>query len=145
MIINEITITAEASKAYQKYCVALTAQDLNDGDIDCLKRMAITEALKGINELAGNIEGKPDVKVNSQPRQPSYRTDNNYRPTQAPIQQQAPVQNPYPQLASNIVHKGFAYKLCTNNQTGERFYALTNPDDVNSGAKKYVKLNELGV
>lgn len=69
MIINQITITAEASKAYQKYCVALTAEELQEGDIEYLKRMAISEAVKGIDELAGHIDVKPEVKVTQQPVQ----------------------------------------------------------------------------
>lgn len=93
MTISSITITAEASKAYQKYCVALTAENLNDGDIDTLKNIAISESLKGIDELAGNV-GQADVKTtvqtnqyNSAPKQTNY-TNNNASYRRAPVQAQ---------------------------------------------------------
>lgn len=84
MIINQITITAEASKAYQKYCVALTAEDLQEGDIEYLKNMAIAEAVKGIDELAGHIEVKPEIKVTQQPIQqrPQYQAPRVNQPVQ---------------------------------------------------------------
>lgn len=142
MTINEITITAEASKAYQKYCVALTAQDLNEGDIDYLKNMAISEAVKGINELAGNIETKPEVKVNTvQPqRQPSYRTDNNYRPNQPPVQQVPVQQQPQQGYQDELKYvNNVAYKKCKNKTTGEVFFAICDHSLIGPNTPKYIK------
>lgn len=69
MEIKTITITAEASKAYQKYCVALTAESIEtDEDINTLKQIAISKAMEGIEELAGCI-GTPEVKVSTTPVQ----------------------------------------------------------------------------
>ena len=65
MEVKTITITAEASKAYQKYCVALTAESIEgDEDINTLKQIAISKAMEGIEELAGCI-GTPEVKVST--------------------------------------------------------------------------------
>ena len=41
MNIKEVTVNAEASKAYQKYCVSLTAENLESNDLEILKNLAI--------------------------------------------------------------------------------------------------------
>ena len=63
MNIKEITVNAEASKNYQKYCVSLTAENLKDDDLETLKNLAISEAIKGIDQLANDVDIKPDIKV----------------------------------------------------------------------------------
>ena len=55
MEIKSITINAESSKNYQKYCFSITAENLTEGDVETLKKVAIKESIKGINELAGAI------------------------------------------------------------------------------------------
>ena len=55
MEIKSITINAESSKNYQKYCFSITAENLTEGDVETLKKIAIKESIKGINELAGAI------------------------------------------------------------------------------------------
>ena len=63
MNIKEVTVNAESSKNYQKYCVAITADNLKDGDLETLKNLAIAESIKGINQLANEVDVKPEVKV----------------------------------------------------------------------------------
>ena len=65
MNIKEITVNAEASKAYQKYCVSLTAENLESNDLEILKNLAISEAIKGINQLANEADVKPEVKFST--------------------------------------------------------------------------------
>ena len=65
MEIKSITINAESSKNYQKYCFSITAENLTEGDVETLKKIAIKESIKGINELAGAIgETKTTVSTN---------------------------------------------------------------------------------
>ena len=64
MEIKSITINAESSKNYQKYCFSITAENLTEGDVETLKKVAIKESIKGINELAGAIgEAKTTVST----------------------------------------------------------------------------------
>lgn len=65
MNIKEVTVNAEASKAYQKYCVSLTAENLESNDLEILKNLAISEAIKGINQLANEADVKPEVKFST--------------------------------------------------------------------------------
>ena len=65
MTIKEVTVNAEASKNYQKYCVAITAENLESNDLEILKNLAITEAIKGINQLATEADVKPEVKFST--------------------------------------------------------------------------------
>ena len=65
MNIKEVTVNAEASKAYQKYCVSLTAENLEPNDLEILKNLAISEAIKGINQLANEADVKPEVKFST--------------------------------------------------------------------------------
>lgn len=92
MNIKSITITAEASKAYQKYCVALTAENLVEGDVDRLKDITISESLRGINELAGNI-GQAEVTTSIQNNPyTSEQKQSNY-PTNSSSYRRMPVQD----------------------------------------------------
>ena len=64
MEIKSITINAESSKNYQKYCFSITAENLTEGDVETLKNVAIKQSIKGINELAGAIgEAKTTVST----------------------------------------------------------------------------------
>ena len=84
MNIKEVTVNAEASKNYQKYCVSLTAENLESNDLEILKNLAISEAIKGINQLASEADVKPEVKFstvakpvianNPTPASTNYRT-----------------------------------------------------------------------
>lgn len=89
MIIKSITINAESSKNYQKYCFSITAENLTEGDVETLKKIAIKESIKGINELAGAIgETKTTVSTtdgfknstDSQPAPAPRQTVSTYRP-----------------------------------------------------------------
>ena len=55
MEIKSITINAESSKNYQKYCFSITAENVTEADVETLKNVAIKQSIKGINELAGAI------------------------------------------------------------------------------------------
>ena len=64
MEIKSITINAESSKNYQKYCFSITAENITEADVETLKNVAIKESIKGINELAGAIgEAKTTVST----------------------------------------------------------------------------------
>lgn len=41
--------------------------------------MAISEAVKGIDQLAGNVETKPEVKVSQQPVRQAYQPQQGYQ------------------------------------------------------------------
>ena len=69
MEIKSITINAESSKNYQKYCFSITAENLTEGDVETLKKVAIKESIKGINELAGAI-GEAKTTVSTTGAQP---------------------------------------------------------------------------
>ena len=144
MEILNTTITARASANYQVGEVSIQIANYTEEELGSIQRYTVDKAVHICNELQAKVnpnttpvQPKTEVKTfNTQqqaPRKPSYRTDGNYQPTQ---NTQAPVQNTQPQT---LVHNGFQYKLCTNNQTGEKFYALVNPDDMNRGAQKYYK------
>ena len=82
MEIKSITINAESSKNYQKYCFSITAENLTEGDVETLKKVAIKESIKGINELAGAIgETKTTVSTTG-----GFRNAANSQPTPAPRQ-----------------------------------------------------------
>ena len=82
MEIKSITINAESSKNYQKYCFSITAENLTEGDVETLKKIAIKESIKGINELAGAIgETKTTVSTTGE-----FRNAANAQPTTAPRQ-----------------------------------------------------------
>ena len=70
MEIKSITINAESSKNYQKYCFSITAENLTEGDVETLKKVAIKESIKGINELAGAI-GEAKTTVSTTGAQPA--------------------------------------------------------------------------
>ena len=83
MEIKSITINAESSKNYQKYCFSITAENLTEGDVETLKKVAIKESIKGINELAGAIgEAKTTVSTTGE-----FKNTTNAQPT--PAQRQA--------------------------------------------------------
>ena len=82
MEIKSITINAESSKNYQKYCFSITAENLTEGDVETLKKIAIKESIKGINELAGAIgETKTTVSTTGE-----FRNAANAQPAPAPRQ-----------------------------------------------------------
>ena len=82
MEIKSITINAESSKNYQKYCFSITAENLTEGDVETLKKIAIKESIKGINELAGAIgETKTTVSTNG-----GFRNATDSQPATAPRQ-----------------------------------------------------------
>ena len=82
MEIKSITINAESSKNYQKYCFSITAENLTEGDVETLKKIAIKESIKGINELAGAIgEAKTIVSTTG-----GLRNSAEAQPTTAPRQ-----------------------------------------------------------
>ena len=99
MEIKSITINAESSKNYQKYCFSITAENLTEGDVETLKKIAIKESIKGINELAGAIgETKTTVSTTGEFR-------NTANAQQAPAPRQAvpgvPTYRPRPVATSN--------------------------------------------
>ena len=92
MEIKSITINAESSKNYQKYCFSITAENVTEADVETLKKVAIKESIKGINELAGAIgetkttvsttggfKNSADAQPASAPRQPALGVPT-YRP-----------------------------------------------------------------
>ena len=82
MEIKSITINAESSKNYQKYCFSITAENLTEGDVETLKKIAIKESIKGINELAGAIgETKTTVSTTG-----GFRNAADAQPAPAPRQ-----------------------------------------------------------
>ncbi len=90
MEIKSITINAESSKNYQKYCFSITAENLTEGDVETLKKVAIKESIKGINELAGAIgETKTTVSTTG-----GFRNAANSQPTTA-SRQTVPVPTTY--------------------------------------------------
>ena len=99
MEIKSITINAESSKNYQKYCFSITAENLTEGDVETLKKIAIKESIKGINELAGAIgETKTTVSTTGE-----FRNAANAQTTTAPRQAVpvAPTYRPRPAGTSN--------------------------------------------
>lgn len=90
MNIREITVTATATKQYNKFEVSLTAEIIDDNDFETLKNIAINKALSGVDQLVENSSATPEVKVKSAPVQPT--------PVQPPVQrtpyQPTPVQRP---------------------------------------------------
>ena len=99
MEIKSITINAESSKNYQKYCFSITAENLTEGDVETLKKIAIKESIKGINELAGAIgETKTTVSTNGE-----FRNAANAQPATTPRQAVpgVPTYRPRPVTTSN--------------------------------------------
>ena len=56
MKIENVTITVEACKNFQKYGISLTASEVKASDFEVLKNSAITEAIKGINKLTNSMD-----------------------------------------------------------------------------------------
>ena len=82
MEIKSITINAESSKNYQKYCFSITAENITEADVETLKNVAIKESIKGINELAGAIgEAKTTVSTTG-----GLRNSSEAQPAPAPRQ-----------------------------------------------------------
>ena len=99
MEIKSITINAESSKNYQKYCFSITAENLTEGDVETLKKIAIKESIKGINELAGAIgEAKTTVSTTG-----GFRNAADAQPAPAPRQAVpgVPTYRPRPAGTSN--------------------------------------------
>ena len=99
MEIKSITINAESSKNYQKYCFSITAENVTEADVETLKNVAIKESIKGINELAGAIgETKTTVSTTGE-----FRNAANAQPTTAPRQSVpgVPTYRPRPVTTSN--------------------------------------------
>ena len=82
MEIKSITINAESSKNYQKYCFSITAENVTEADVETLKNVAIKQSIKGINELAGAIgEAKTTVSTTG-----GFRNAEDAQPSTAPRQ-----------------------------------------------------------
>ena len=82
MEIKSITINAESSKNYQKYCFSITAENVTEADVETLKNVAIKQSIKGINELAGAIgETKTTVSTTG-----GLRNSSEAQPASAPRQ-----------------------------------------------------------
>lgn len=82
MEIKSITINAESSKNYQKYCFSITAENVTEADVETLKNVAIKQSIKGINELAGAIgETKTTVSTTG-----GFRNAADAQPSTAPRQ-----------------------------------------------------------
>ena len=99
MEIKSITINAESSKNYQKYCFSITAENLTEGDVETLKNVAIKQSIKGINELAGAIgEAKTTVSTTG-----GFRNAADAQTTTAPRQAVSgiPTYRPRPVATSN--------------------------------------------
>ena len=99
MEIKSITINAESSKNYQKYCFSITAENLTEGDVETLKKIAIKESIKGINELAGAIgETKTTVSTTG-----GFKNSSEAQTTTAPRQAipGVPTYRPRPVATSN--------------------------------------------
>ena len=90
MEIKSITINAESSKNYQKYCFSITAENVTEADVETLKNVAIKQSIKGINELAGAIgETKTTVSTTG-----GFRNSSEAQPATAP-RQAVPVAQTY--------------------------------------------------
>ena len=99
MEIKSITINAESSKNYQKYCFSITAENITEADVETLKNVAIKESIKGINELAGAIgETKTTVSTTG-----GFKNSAETQPTTAPRQAVpgVPTYRPRPAGTSN--------------------------------------------
>ena len=99
MEIKSITINAESSKNQQKYCYSITAEKITEGDVETLKKIAIKESIKGINELAGAIgETKTTVSTTG-----GFRNASDAQPAPAPRQAVpgVPTYRPRPVATSN--------------------------------------------
>ena len=99
MEIKSITINAESSKNYQKYCFSITAENVTEADVETLKNVAIKQSIKGINELAGAIgEAKTTVSTTG-----GFRNSSESQPTTAPRQAVSgiPSYRPRPVATSN--------------------------------------------
>lgn len=142
MEILNTTITARASANYQVGEVSIQIANYTEEELITIQKYTVDKAVHICNELQAKTTTtpvQPTVSTNVQQfpkKTPTYRTDSNYQ------QPQAPVQNTQP--TNTVMYNGFQYKFCTNKQTGEKFYAIVNPDDLNRGAKKYVKPEEIG-
>jgi hypothetical protein len=139
MNIKEITVTATATKQYNKFEVSLTAEIIDDNDFETLKNIAINKALSGVDQLVENSSATPEVKVQSTPVQPpvrreSYPTAPVQRPatpsyySNSPVHQantpHVPVQTPNgPKMASekqvNLLKK-YRYQLDWSTLTAEQ-------------------------
>lgn len=99
--IKEITVTATATKQYNKFEVSLTAEIIDDNDFEQLKDIAISKALHGVDQLVENSSATPEVKTTVQtPAQPpvqrsAYPTTPVQRPTTPNYYANAPQNQPY--------------------------------------------------
>ena len=99
MEIKSITINAESSKNYQKYCFSITAENITKKKVETLKNVAIKQSIKGINELAGAIgETKTTVSTTG-----GFRNAADAQPAPAPRQAVpgVPTYRPRPAGTSN--------------------------------------------
>ena len=99
MEIKSITINAESSKNYQKYCFSITAENVTEADVETLKNVANKQSIKGINELAGAIgETKTTVSTTG-----GFRYAADAQPASAPRQAVpgVPTYRPRPVATSN--------------------------------------------
>jgi hypothetical protein len=99
MNIKEITVTATATKQYNKFEVSLTAEIIDDNDFETLKNIAINKALSGVDQLVNN-SNPSEVEVKTTPVQPpvqrsSYPTAPVQRPAVPNYYANAPQNQPY--------------------------------------------------
>ena len=102
MEIKSITINAESSKNYQKYCFSITAENITEADVETLKNVAIKESIKGINELAGAIgETKTTVSTTG-----GFRNSAEAQPASAPRQPVSAVPTYRPRTVATSNYSG---------------------------------------
>lgn len=122
MEIKSITITADASKNYQKFSVSFTAENLQKDDINILKNWAIKEAKDGVNKMSSEspVE-EPKVEVKVQEQQPKQETPNTIKPQY---------------VRRNI--NGFTYFLMDDKKDPNKKYWSAAHEDRLKGAKAWL-------
>ena len=75
MEIKELTITTSATANFQKMEVAITATNLNNGDIEVLQDMTIKNAVSGLKKLLkeNNAKSTDDIKTETTVMKPVYK------------------------------------------------------------------------
>lgn len=117
MKIQSITITAQATKNYQSYTFAATAEEVSKEDVFNLKSWAIAEAKDGINKLTGEakVEPKVEVKANIKPQLGEVRD-----------------------FAVEATGEKVAYKYMYSKTKNEYFWLIQDESALGRGAKKYI-------
>lgn len=128
MKINTITITAEASKSYQKFCVAITAENLEAGDMEKLKNITISEATKGIDALVSStgVSSNEPAKV---------ETKEEYTPAQYKVTPQKQSK----QGVESIWHNGVKYDKKFSKKNNQFFYVISDENLIDPAHPKYIQ------